>query len=135
MYKIHLRKKRLESYLPNMYVLNLLKEPQRLAKIRTSKLLKNSKKRGNKSTRRKLKNNCLRLREEKQKVHGKCPRQFPNVKVRILWRDWFIWEIMYVACVYKNNTKGGEEEKNWNLKTTQTAWGAGKRGRPRGDYF
>ena len=44
MYKIHLRKKRLESYLPNMNVLNLLKEPQHLAKIRTPKLLKIPKK-------------------------------------------------------------------------------------------
>ena len=39
MYKIHLRKKRLEPYFRNMYVLNLLKEQQHLAKIRTPKRL------------------------------------------------------------------------------------------------
>ena len=39
-----------------------------------------------------------------------------NVKVRVLYCDWLICEIILAACEYNNNTKRGEEEKNCNLK-------------------
>lgn len=41
-----------------------------------------------------------------------------NVKVRVLYHDWLICEIILAACEYNNNTKGGkeEEEKSCNLK-------------------
>ena len=57
MYKIHLRKKRLEPYFRNMYVLNLLKEQQHLAKIRTPKLLEIPNRGVTNLRKRKLKNN------------------------------------------------------------------------------
>ena len=63
MYKIHLRKKRLESYSRNMYVLNLmyvshlLKEQQHLTKIRTPKLLEIPNRGVTNLRERKLKNN------------------------------------------------------------------------------
>ena len=84
MYKIHLRKKRLESYLPNMYVLNLLKEPQHLAKIRTPKLLKIPNKGVTNLRDESSKTTALNSAKKKHRVHEKCPRQFPNVKVRIV---------------------------------------------------
>ena len=39
LYKIYLRKERLESILRGKYVLNLLNEPQHLATLKTPKLL------------------------------------------------------------------------------------------------
>ena len=39
-----------------------------------------------------------------------------NVKVRVILRDWLICEITRAASEYKNNTKGGVEEKNYYLK-------------------
>ena len=57
MYKTHLRKKRLEPYFRNMYVLNLLKEQQHLAKIRTPKLLEIPNRGVTNLRERKLKNN------------------------------------------------------------------------------
>ena len=38
------------------------------------------------------------------------------VKVRVLRRDWLIYAITRTAHEYKNNIKGGEEEKNCYLK-------------------
>ena len=38
-----------------------------------------------------------------------------NVKVKFLWRDWPICEIMNAMREYKKNTNGEEEEKNCNL--------------------
>lgn len=38
--KVHLQKKRLESKIRRKYILNLLNEPQHLAKLKTPKLLK-----------------------------------------------------------------------------------------------
>ena len=32
-----------------------------------------------------------------------------NVKVRVLYCDWLICEIILAACEYNNNTKRGEE--------------------------
>ena len=58
----------------------------------------------------------LKLRKKKTKVSEKCPRWFSNVKVRVILRDWLICEITRAASEYKNNTKGGVEEKNYYLK-------------------
>ena len=58
----------------------------------------------------------LKLRENQQKVREKCPRQFFKVKVRVLSRGWLICETTRTTLEYKKNTKGGEEEKNCNLK-------------------
>ena len=34
-----------------------------------------------------------------------------NVKVRVLYRDWLICEIILAACKYNNNTKGERKRK------------------------
>ena len=34
-----------------------------------------------------------------------------NVKVRVLYRDWLICEIILAACEYNNNTKGERKRK------------------------
>ena len=34
-----------------------------------------------------------------------------NVKVRVLYCDWLIWEIILAACEYNNNTKGERKTK------------------------
>ena len=60
-------KKRLKSKLRRKYVLNLLSEPQHLAKIKTPKLHKFASKGVTNLRERKLKNNWLKLRENKQK--------------------------------------------------------------------
>ena len=52
----------------------------------------------------------LKLRENQQKVREKCPRQFFKVKVRVLSRDWLIYETTRTALEYKKDTKGGKEE-------------------------
>ena len=49
-------------------------------------------------------------------MREKCPRQFSNVKVTVLWRDWLICDITYAAREYKKNTKGGGKENNFYLK-------------------
>ena len=54
---IHLQKKRPESKLHRKYVLNLLNEPQHLAKLKTPKLLKFPRKGVTNLRERKLKNN------------------------------------------------------------------------------
>ena len=76
--------KKLESKLRRKYQVNLLNKPQHLAKIKASKLLKFPSKGITNLRKRKFKNNELKLRENKQKVREKCPRQFSNVKVRVL---------------------------------------------------
>ena len=53
---------------------------------------------------------------KKLKVREKCPRQFFNVKVRVLRRNWLIYEITRAAREYIKNTKRKEEEKNCYLK-------------------
>ena len=66
------KKKRLESKLCRKYVLNLLNEPQHLAKIKTPKLLKIPNKGVTNLRERKLKNmQILRFRENKRKVREK----------------------------------------------------------------
>ena len=52
------------------------------------------------------------LRKQTRKVREKCPHQFSNVKIRVLWRDWLICEITRTSHENKKNTKGAEEEKN-----------------------
>ena len=51
----------------------------------------------------------------------KCSRQFYNVKVRVLLRDWLICEITRTAREFQRNSK--EERKRqfitWNLKTKE----------------
>ena len=74
-----------------------------------------SKPRSNKFTRTKAQKQ-LKLRENKLKVREKCPRQFSNVKVRVLWRNWLIYEITRGAREYIKNTKRKEEDKNCHLK-------------------
>ena len=76
--------KKLESKLRRKYEVNLLNKPQNLAKIKAPKLLKFPSKGITNLRKRKFKNNELKLRENKQKVREKCPRQFSNVKVRVL---------------------------------------------------
>ena len=76
--------KKLESKLRRKYQVNLLNKPQHLAKIKAPKLLKFPSKGITNLRERKFKNNELKLRENKQKVREKCPRQFSNVKVRVL---------------------------------------------------
>ena len=44
------------------------------------------------------------------------PTSIFNVKFAILWCDCLIYEIMHAAPKYGNNTKGGEEKLNCNLK-------------------
>ena len=41
-----------------------------------------------------------------------------NVKVRVLYCDWLICEIILAACEYNNNTKGERKTKTviWNSK-------------------
>ena len=78
MYKIHLRKKR-EFKLRKRYILNLLNEPQHLAKIKTPKLLKFQNKGVTNLRDWKLKNNRPKVRENKQKVRENFSRQFSNV--------------------------------------------------------
>lgn len=34
-----------------------------------------------------------------------------NVKVRVLYHDWLICEIILAACEYNNNTKGERKRK------------------------
>ena len=80
--------KKLESKLRTKYQVNLLNKPQHLAKIKAPKLLKFPSKRITNLRKRKFKNNELKLRENKQKVREKCPRQFSNVKVRVLRHDY-----------------------------------------------
>ena len=65
-----------------------------------------SKQRGNKFTWSKALKQ-LELRENKRTVREKCPRQFSNVKVRVLWRDWLTCEFTRVVRENKKNTKGG----------------------------
>ena len=76
--------KKPESKLRRKYQVNLLNKPQRLAKIKAPKLLKFPSKGITNLRKRKFKNNELKLRENKQKVREKCPRQYSNVKVRVL---------------------------------------------------
>ena len=83
MYKIRLRKKRLESEIRRKYVLNLLNEPQHLAEIKTQKFLKIPNKGVTNLRERELKNNKLKLHENKLKAREKCPHQFSNFKVRV----------------------------------------------------
>lgn len=46
-----------------------------------------------------------------------------NVKVRVLYRDWLICEIILAACEYNNNTKGERKRKRkvviWNSKAKE----------------
>ena len=93
--------KKLESKPHRKYQVNLLNKPQHLAKIKAPKLLKFPSKGITNLRKRKFKNNELKLRENKQKVREKCPRQFSNVKVRVLLRDWLICEITRAAREYK----------------------------------
>ena len=60
--------------------------------------------------------------KNKLKVSEKCPRQFSNVKARVLWRDWLICDITRAACEYKRNTKGKRKKKivTSNLKTKES---------------
>ena len=115
MYKIHLRKKR-EFKLRKRYILNLLNEPQHLAKIKTPKLLKSQNKGVTNLRDWKLKNNRPKVRENKQKVRENFSRQFSNVKVRVLWHDWLICKITRAARENKKKTKGEQEEKHCYLK-------------------
>ena len=54
--------------------------------------------------------------KNKLKVSEKCPRQFSNVKARVLWRDWLICDITRAAREYKRNTKGKRKKKNCYFK-------------------
>ena len=80
-------------------------EPQHLAKIKTPKLLKFPRKGLTNLHQRKLKNNSLKIRENKLEVCEWCPYQFSNVKVRVLWHDWLIWEITRAAREYTKEEK------------------------------
>ena len=101
MYKIHLRKKR-EFKLRKRYILNLLNEPQHLAKIKTPKLLKFQNKGVTNLRDWKLKNNRPKVRKNKQKG--------------VLWHDWPICKITRATRENKKKTKGEQEEKHCYLK-------------------
>ena len=73
--RLHGRDFWLESKLLRKHVLNLLNEPRYLAKIKTKKLLKNSKHRGNKFMRTKAQNHRTKLRRITTYVQTLCPVQ------------------------------------------------------------
>ena len=110
-----------EYKLRRKYLLNLLNEPQHLAEIKAPKLLKFPSEGVTNLRERKLKNNWLKLRENKLKVREKCLHHFFNVKVKILWRDWLICKITRAAREYKKNIKRERKRKTvtWNLKTKE----------------
>ena len=104
--KIHLRKKRLDSNQSNN-ILNLLNEPQNLAEIKTSNLLKIPNKRVTKFRERKLRNKQLKFCENKQEKYTKNFHvSFFIVEVRVLRRDWLICEI--TCTVHTKWEEGGK---------------------------
>ena len=89
------------------------------AKIKTPKLLEFQTKRITNLLEQKLKNNWLKLHKNKLKVSKKYPHQFFDAKVRDLWCDWLICEIMCTVC--------GERKRKivaWNLKAKEIFYNA-----------
>ena len=70
---IYQKRARLESYLLRKYLLNLLNEPQQLAKIKTPKRLKIPNKWITNLRERKLKNNSVEQKEYAENIHGSVP--------------------------------------------------------------
>ena len=85
-----------ESKLRRKYVLNLLNKTQHLAETKTPKFLKIPNKGATYLRERKLKNNWLKLCENKLKVREKCSRNFAGYFHLSAIRD--IWHIKYYTA-------------------------------------
>ena len=115
------KKKRLESKLCRKYVLNLLNEPQHLAKIKTPKLLKILNKGVTNLRERKVKNmQILRFRENKRKVREKMSMSVFQCqgKGSLTWLA-NLWNQACRACIPKGYEGGGERKRKiviWNLE-------------------